>query len=169
MSIAQLQGLQCLAPSNPADGAASGWARRTPESAISAFGEEQNNDTSVRELAREYIERAPEQVRTPYRTAIERELGWKPRSDGSMIAGSLEIDPNAWGFDAIRGVDAVRGDMLEHAGPPEELVSALIGHCRFEWAPGVQKEDVIVSDFPGSREARAKTKLSSQNGKRTRA
>jgi hypothetical protein len=33
--------------------------------------------------------------------------------------------------------------------------------------PGVQEEDVIVIDFPGSREASAKTKLSSQNGKRT--
>jgi hypothetical protein len=82
-------------------------------------------DTSVRERAREYIERAPEQVRTPYRTAIERELGWKARPNGSMIAGPLEIDSNAWGFDAIRGADAARGDMLEHAGPPEALISAL--------------------------------------------
>jgi|SRR5882724_6336243 len=35
--------------------------------------------------------------------------------------------------------------------------------------PGVQKENVIVIDFPGSREASAKTKLPSQNGKRTGA
>ncbi len=30
------------------------------------------------EKAKEYIEKAPAQVKTPYRAAIERELGWKP-------------------------------------------------------------------------------------------
>lgn len=85
-----------------------------------------SRDTSAKELAREYIERAPEQIRTPYRAAIERELGWKARPSGTLIVGPLEIDSKAWGFDAIRGVDAARGDMLERAGSSDELVSALI-------------------------------------------
>lgn len=37
-----------------------------------------NLDSAAQETAREYVQRAPRQIATPYRAAIEATLGWRP-------------------------------------------------------------------------------------------
>lgn len=55
---------------------------QVPDNADAVLDYLRQLDPETSALAREYITRAPAEVRTPYREVIEAELGWLPVGDG---------------------------------------------------------------------------------------
>lgn len=50
-----------------------------PQSAAEAVNYLEQLAETARSIAKEYVERAPPQVRTPFRSAFEQDLGWHPQ------------------------------------------------------------------------------------------